>query len=147
MAYFLYIELIPRMVVDALPLDFKFSDSWLKKFKDSYQLTMKTGRGEAGSVNMEEHKEAFDAIADRLSAYAPRDIYNCDETGLYLKVMSNRTLSQGRVKGTKPVTDARVSILLCCNADGTDKRKPFVLCKYLAMVYFIHPCGHDFLIN
>jgi hypothetical protein len=90
---------------------------------------MRTGRGELGSVDMEANRPMFEAIAAQLSDFAPSDIYNCDETGLYLKVMSNRTLSQSRVSGIKQNTDARVSILLCCNADGTDKRKPLVLCK------------------
>lgn len=46
MAYILHIETYPpRMVMDPLPLYFKFFDCWLKMFKDSYQLTMKSGRG------------------------------------------------------------------------------------------------------
>ncbi|KAG0275212.1 hypothetical protein BGZ95_009072 [Linnemannia exigua] len=43
----------------------------------------------AGAVDMEANRPAFEAIAQQLSDYAPSDVYNCDETGLYLKVVSN----------------------------------------------------------
>ena len=90
---------------------------------------MRTGRGQLGDVDMKFHRPALGAIADQLSDYAASEIHNCDETGLYLKIMSTRTLPQGRVKETKSDTDAWVSTLLCCNADGPDKKKSFVLCK------------------
>jgi hypothetical protein len=132
LAYYLYIRLAPRQVpVPGMAIEpgFKFSTGWLVKFMSMYNLKMRTGRGQLGDVDMEANRPAFEAIARQLSDYAPSDVYNCDETGLYLKVVSNRTLSQGRVSGRKPQKDARVSILLCCNADGSDKRKPLVLCK------------------
>lgn len=133
MGYYLYIQFCLRMAPASgmtLSNDFRFSSGWLKRFMDTYNLKMRIARGQSGDVDMEFHKPAFETIARQLSRYAPHDIYNCDETGLYLKVLSNRTLSQGRISGRKPIKDSRVSILLCCNADGSDKRRPFVLCKY-----------------
>ncbi|KAF9931266.1 hypothetical protein FBU30_010495, partial [Linnemannia zychae] len=73
----------------------------------TYTLKLRAGRGQLGDVDIEANRPAFEAIAQELSGYTPSDIYNCDETGLYLKVMSNRTLSQGRISGRKPDKDAR----------------------------------------
>lgn len=124
-------QLLDRQVSgNLLQENFVFSNGWLEGFKIKHNLSMKTGHGEEGGVDMEFNRPLFEAIAQQLSGFALRDIYNCDETGLYLKVLSARTLAQGRVSGRKPDTDGRVSILLCCNADGSDKRKPFVLCKH-----------------
>lgn len=81
---------------------------------------------------MELNGPKFQDIANHLSDYHPSNIYNCDETGLYLRVLSNKSLSQSPVLGRKPDTDGRVSILLCTNADGSDKLPPFILCKLIA---------------
>ncbi|KAG0352008.1 hypothetical protein BGZ54_003001 [Gamsiella multidivaricata] len=53
-------------------------------------------------------------------------LYEC----LYLKTLSNKTLETGQIRDKKIVrTAARMSILLCSNATGSDKRKLFVLSK------------------
>ena len=89
---------------------------------------MYTGHGEEGDVDMVLNKPKFDEIAKQLEAFDPRDIYNCDETGIYLKALSNRSLAFKSISG-KTARDARVSILLCCNADATDKCPLFILGK------------------
>jgi hypothetical protein len=108
LAYYFYIQLVPRQVLTpemTVKPGFKFSTGWLTKFMATYSLKMRTGRGQLGDVDMEANRPAFEAIARQLFDYAPSDVYNCDETGLYLKVVSNRTLSQGRVNGRKPDND------------------------------------------
>ena len=65
------------------------------------------------SVDLVKNGPIFEAIAQQVVMFQPSDIYNCDETGLYLKVLSNKSLSQNRVLGKKPNTEARISILLC----------------------------------
>ncbi|KAG0344970.1 hypothetical protein BGZ54_005699, partial [Gamsiella multidivaricata] len=65
------------------PID--FSDGWLTRFKRNYNIRMRTGHGEEEDVNMALHGPRFKEIATQLSNYDPVDIYNCDETGLYLK--------------------------------------------------------------
>ena len=35
------------------------------------------------------------------SDYGPVDVYNMDETGLYFRAHSNKTLAQGKMKGQK----------------------------------------------
>lgn len=112
-----------------LPKDIDFSGGWLRNFKKTYNLRMYVGHGEEGDVDMVVNQPKFDAIAKQLEAYDPCDIYNCDETGLYMKALSNKSLSTKQISGRKPSGDARVSILLCCNADATDRRPLFILSK------------------
>ncbi|KAG0371813.1 hypothetical protein BGX24_001145 [Mortierella sp. AD032] len=81
---------------------------------------MKTGRGQLGDVDMEFHRPAFEAIAEQLPAYDPSNVYNCDETGLYLKVMPNRTLSIDRVTAYRPLDlDLEVETQLDISYHGT----------------------------
>jgi hypothetical protein len=133
LGYYFYIQFLMQKSscegMTATP-GFKFSTGWITKFLLRYNLKMRIGRGQVGYVDIEAHRPAFQAIAEQLKAYQPQDVYNCDETGLYLKVVSGRSISEGRIDGRKLNKDARVSILHCCNADGSDKRKPLVLCKY-----------------
>ncbi|KAF9177518.1 Leucine-rich repeat, immunoglobulin-like domain and transmembrane domain-containing protein 1 [Haplosporangium sp. Z 11] len=69
------------------------------------------GYGEAGNVDMMANGPLFEAIADQLSSFEPRNVYNCDETGLHLKVLSNRTLSDKKVAGRKLVKVSRLTHL------------------------------------
>ena len=122
-------ETMPFILADFQPKDLDFSGGWLRNFKRAYNLKMYTGHGEEGDVDMALNQPKFDAIAKQLEAFDPRDIYNCDETGLYLKALTNRSLAFKSISGRKAARDARVSILLCCNADATDKRPLFILGK------------------
>ena len=126
-----YMETVPFLLREHRPKDIDFSDGWLRNFKKAYNLRMFIDHGEEGDVDMALNKPKFDAIAKELESFHSSDIYNCDETGLYLKELSNRTLSTKPVSGRKGVRDAKVSIFVCCNADATDKRPLFVLSKLL----------------
>ncbi|GJJ71553.1 hypothetical protein EMPS_03903 [Entomortierella parvispora] len=127
MAFYTYMETMPLLRYKDRPAPYNFSPGWLANFKKRFNIRMHVGHGEEGDVDMVKNAPLFKAIADGLTGISPRDIYNCDETGLYLKALSNRTLSDTSVKGKKLIRGARVSILACCNADGTDKRPLFVL--------------------
>ncbi|KAG0247932.1 hypothetical protein DFQ27_001396, partial [Actinomortierella ambigua] len=72
--------------------------------------------------------------------YDLKDIFNCDETGLYLTELSDRTYTTSEfTAGKKPKRGSRVSILFCINADGSSLRlsenitalRPFVLSQHL----------------
>ncbi|KAG0248505.1 hypothetical protein BGZ95_008025, partial [Linnemannia exigua] len=56
--------------------------------------------------------------------YSPDNIYNCDETGIYLKELSSKSYTfRGDKAGGKPIREARVSLLMCVNASGSSVRK------------------------
>ena len=60
--------------------------------------------------------------------YRPEDVYNADETGLFFRMTPDQTLATQAVKGKKK-DKARITVLLCTNATGTDKLKPLVIGK------------------
>ncbi|XP_030047942.1 tigger transposable element-derived protein 4-like [Microcaecilia unicolor] len=65
-----------------------------------------------------------------LNEYAPRDIFNADETGLYWRAIPDGTLAfkQATPTGSK-ASKERLTILLCCNMDGGEKLEPLVIGK------------------
>jgi len=64
-----------------------------------------------------------------LRDYDPKDIFNCDETGLFWKMKPSRTISNGPVAGTKQSKD-RVTVLFTCNSIGTEKLRHLFIHKY-----------------
>jgi hypothetical protein len=60
----------------------------------------------------------------------PDDLYNCDETGLLYRLLPEKTLSSKHdeiaAKGFKACKD-RLTVLVTCNATGTDKQKLLVI--------------------
>lgn len=66
---------------------------------------------------------------DEVFQFDKRDIYNADETGLFYQMLPNKTHT---LKGDKCVCGKHskvcVTVLLCCNMDGSsDRRLPFLI--------------------
>ena len=62
--------------------------------------------------------------------YAPVDIYNCDETGLYYRALpdSGIVYKHEKPQGSK-LNKERITVLACANMNGSDKRTLFVIGK------------------
>lgn len=64
--------------------------------------------------------------------YAPEDVYNADEAGLFFQLLPDRTLA---FKGEKccggKKSKQRLTVLLCTNSTGTHKIQPLVIGKSL----------------
>lgn len=60
------------------------------------------------------------SIRQVLEAYHLRDIFNCDETGLYWRRTLDRSLSTKDLPGVKQ-SKACIIVYFCCNADGFEK--------------------------
>jgi len=113
------------------PLTFKrpsFCVGWVNSFRKYWNIDLYHLKGEAGSVDMDKIAGPVDEIKNVIAGYPLDDVYNADETGLYLQTLSEWTLNRERTSGYKSAT-SRVSILLCVNAIGNDKRKPLILSK------------------
>ena len=69
-----------------------------------------------------------------LDSYSLDNIYNADETGLFFKLLPERSmvLPKDSCKGGKRSKE-RYTVLLCCNWSGTHKLKPLVIgkCEFL----------------
>ncbi|XP_048248519.1 tigger transposable element-derived protein 6-like [Haliotis rufescens] len=109
--------------------DFSYSTGWLYRFKLRHGIKMHKVHGESASVSLELVKEGRESLQEVLLEYNPCDIFNCDETGLLYKIEPNSTLSTVPVSGKKQAKD-RLTVMLTCNATGTEKLKPLVIHKY-----------------
>jgi DDE superfamily endonuclease len=63
-----------------------------------------------------------------LSDYPLEDIYNIDETGLFWKLLLDRTLASEQLPGGK-LRKERISVVFCCNASRTHKLDPWFIHK------------------
>lgn len=87
--------------------------------------------GEAQDVDMNVTDKWISTVWPKLKMkYSPKDIFNADETGLFFKLTSDKTL---KFKGEKCVggklSKERITVLVAANMSGTEKRKLFVTGK------------------
>ncbi|XP_044595474.1 jerky protein homolog-like [Cotesia glomerata] len=109
------------------------SDGWLARFKKRYGLKNKHIHGEKLSADLEgseDFKEKFNNFKT-ITDISLDCIYNCDETGLYWKMMPNSTLVQRKEKkaeGFKKPKN-RLTVMACTNASGTHEIPLLVIGK------------------
>ena len=65
-------------------------------------------------------------IRQALSAYSPKDQFNCDETALLWEQIPTRSLTAQQLPGQKK-EKARIFALFCCNADASEKLDPWFI--------------------
>lgn len=103
--------------------DFMVSGGWLSRFKARHGISCKALHGEADSVHVALVSSARMELIQVTAAYAPEDICNMDETGLFYRMPPSKSLTQGPRQGTKQFKD-RITVALCTNATGSDRVKP-----------------------
>jgi len=106
----------------------QFSSGWLHKFKNRNGIRQEILHGEADSADNAAIIEALLLLREKYAAYPLERIYNMDETGLFYRLESDRTLATKRLSGRKKNKE-RISIALCSNADGSHKLKPLIIGK------------------
>ena len=112
--------------------DFKASTGWLDRFKARHGLVYRTIRGESKGVNQEVVEQFRSVVLPQIFAeFKPCDIYNADESGLYIRAQQDKTwtFSDDSGHGMK-VSKKRLTVLFTANADGSDKKEPIVIGKY-----------------
>lgn len=108
--------------------DFCASNGWIHSFKSRYGIGLKILSVEASDLSKDNFSEFYSNIEKKLEKYNPEDVYNCDETALFFKLMPSKSLVTKIRKGVKKYKD-RITLLLCTNFSGTDKRKPLIIGK------------------
>lgn len=112
-------------------LDFVCCNGWLDRFKNRHQIVFSKISGEANSVDT---SIVSSWVNDKWqlikSGYNEEDIFNADETGLFYKLSPDKTF---KFKGEKCIggkqSKVRLTVLLCSNSTGTEKRKLLVIGK------------------
>ncbi|XP_041082893.1 tigger transposable element-derived protein 4 [Polyodon spathula] len=108
-------------------LDFKATSGWLERWKERNSIRFKKQRGEkqeAGVFTAE--RRVVELLPDIIKDYNPADIFNADETGLHWRAIPDGKRSEAA--GAKMAKD-RVTLLLACNMDGSEKLQPLVIGK------------------
>lgn len=100
--------------------NFKASNGWFDRFKKRNKLQQRILSGETGDISINDFTIEVNEIKKIIMTYSSKDIFNMDETGLLFKEIPIKTISYSSKKGFKKIKE-RLSIVLCCNADGTEK--------------------------
>ena len=110
---------------------FKASNGWLDRFRTRYNIRLRVISDEAEAVDDNTNEDWKSRLPVILEHYNPVDVYNCDETSLFFKMLSNRSLviDKGNCKDGER-SNERFIVLLCTNWAGTDKLKPLVIGEY-----------------
>ncbi len=107
---------------------FKASNGCLERIRIRYNVHFRVISGEGAAVDNDTVEDWEARLPTILQHYDPADVYNCDETGLFYKLMYDRSLVVNKddcIVGKK--SKERFSGLLCANWAGTDKLKPVVI--------------------
>ncbi|KAF7699545.1 Tigger transposable element-derived protein 6 [Cucumispora dikerogammari] len=109
--------------------DFKTSSMWLSRFKDKYGIKFKILKGEFKSADTVAVEDFLKTVETLISRYKSDNIFNCDETALYYKLMSRKSFVylDDNCKDVK-VSKERVTLLLCCSL-ACEKQKPLIIVK------------------
>ena len=129
--------------------DFKGSNGWLQRFKQRWGLSSRKLSGESASMDEAVVNSWKRGLPVLLSGYELKDIFNCDETGLFFRAMPDRSLVRkgDMCKGGK-LAKERVTVLFTCSATG-EKMRPYIIWKSANPRCFARrpPQGVDYFAN
>ena len=110
---------------------FRASNGWLNRFRLRHNIHFRVISGEAAAVNSDVVDDWCSRLPVILDGYEPNDVYNCDETGLFFKLMPDRSLviEKDSCKGGE-CSKERFTVLLCTNWSGSHRLKPLVIGKF-----------------
>ncbi|CAG8780032.1 19465_t:CDS:2, partial [Cetraspora pellucida] len=99
-------------------------------FQQRFGISSKTISGESESANKAAIESRRCHFQELLNNYYLDNILNANKTGLYFHLGPNKTLASKNDTAKEYKKDKScLTILLCCNASGTQKFKPFVISK------------------
>lgn len=115
---------------------FKASNGWLDNFKERHGIVFKEVQGEAAAVDMEAVDNwRQDILSKLLAEYSPSNVFNVDETGLFWRLMPDKTMTfkgnllilaclaldlGDKCSGGKKSKE-RITVLVGSNMDGSEK--------------------------
>jgi hypothetical protein len=112
--------------------NFKASNGWLHRFKLRHDVGYRVVSGESGSVSQDSVdywiNESLPAL---LNGYELKDIFNAHETTLILFFDARQeSKKRGEACTGGKKSRERLTVLLRCNAEGTEKLAPLVTVKF-----------------
>ena len=112
--------------------DWKCSAGWLDRFKKRHDIVFKKVCGESKAVNTEDTDQwRNDILPKLLEGYRPKDVFNADETGIFWRLLPDKTLAfKGETCSGGKRSKERVTAMVCANSDGSEKYPLLVLGKF-----------------
>lgn len=111
-------------------LDFKCSKQWLTSFLKKYGFSLDPEESTGPIFN--NYRLWIDMMRSIITQYKHNDFFHVDELTMYSDVSPTR-ISVSATRQDEPDTNLKkMTVLLCCNASGTEKL-PLLICgSYLA---------------
>ncbi len=108
-----------------------FSAGWLMRWRKRFGVAFKVQYGEQQDADFAASEKWLREVLPKLqSSYKPEDIFNSDETGVYYRGMTNRSLvSAGEKPSGAKVAKDRLMVLVTANMASTEKPKLLVIGK------------------
>lgn len=103
--------------------EFNATDGWLHRWKKRENIIYCKPHGESGEADFGSASLWFEKVWPQfMQEYAPENIFNADETGLYYRALPEHTYAfkSENARGVKTVKQ-RVTLLLCCSMSGEKK--------------------------
>lgn len=112
---------------------FVCSNGWLDRFKKRNCISCGKVVGEEASVRkLDVEKWKNEVWPDIIQSYEEQDIFNADEAGLFYRMTPNQTLKfKGEKCSSGKLSKVRITVLVCANMNGSEKRKLTVIGKSL----------------
>ncbi|CAI5484162.1 unnamed protein product [Closterium sp. Yama58-4] len=113
-----------------LPPTFRCSVGWVRRAMRRHGIRCRSATGEAADQDHAAVRTCQQQLPQLLMylALRPCDVYNFDETALYLSVLPRKTYGGARVAGRK-LAKQRLTVGLLVNADGSHAFRPLVISK------------------
>ena len=109
--------------------DFSASNGWLRSFRQRHGILHAVLSGESSDVNPVVVSDWSQRLGDICKGYAPEDIFNCDETGLFYRTLPNKSLvAKGATTSNGKLAKERITVLLAASGTG-EKLMPLVIGK------------------
>lgn len=111
------------------PANHRLSQGWLEKFKSRHGIKSYRRFGESGSVDMHDMENKLESIREKIDQFPRKDVFNMDETGLFYRLQADHSLATKQLEGRKQDKE-RLTIVICCNEDGSEKIPLWIIGKY-----------------
>jgi hypothetical protein len=121
---------------------FKVYDGWLWKWKVWHGICQFNIEGESASGDSAAAARFPESLRKAIAngGYTDEQLYNCDETALYYKLLPNKSLDFKKApsKVSMKTNKERVTLLLCAINTGYHKLKPLCIGKSRSPLCFKH---------
>lgn len=111
---------------------FQCSGGWLDRFKARHGVVFREICGEAAAVDDNIVTSWLEkTLAPMLSSYHPRDVFNADETGVFYRLLPDKTFCfKGDSCHGGKQSKERITAMVCANMDGSEKLPLMVIGKF-----------------